>query len=260
MGNLSLTNSDTRPEALRTMNLGDHFEELRHRLWLAIVGVVVGLVICLFFGKTFLALLAQPYENVITDTGAKPQLQAIELPEQFLVYLKTSLVFGLIISSPWVFYHIWKFVSAGLYQRERSFIHVAAPASAALFIAGAGFFIWVIAPSVMGFFVNFKTGIGFVEMVPTLQSYINFVLSLTLIFGLAFQMPIAIVFVERMGLVSIEALVKARKVVVLALLIIAAMVTPPDVISQIFLALPMYVLFEGSILVCRILQKRKGQS
>ena len=139
-------------------------------------------------------------------------------------------------------------------------MHVAAPVSAALFIAGAGFFIWVVAPSVMGFFVNFDTGIEFVKTVPTLQSYINFVLSLTLIFGLAFQMPIAIVFVEKMGLVSIEALVKARKIVALALLIIAAMVTPPDVISQISLALPMYVLFEGSILVCRILHKRKRRS
>ena len=260
MGNPGLMNSDTKPEALRTMNLGDHLEELRYRLWLAIVGLVVGLVICLFFGKTFLALLAQPYRNVVAATGAEPQLQAIQLPEQFLVYLKTSLVFGLIISSPWVFYHLWKFVSAGLYQRERRFVYVAAPASAALFIAGASFFIWVVAPSVMGFFVNFDTGIEFVKTVPTLQSYINFVLSLTLIFGLAFQMPIAIVFAEKMGLVSIEALAKARKVIILALLLIAAMVTPPDVISQVALALPMYVLFEGSILVCRMLRKRKRQS
>ena len=215
------------------------------------------MVICLCLGKRLLVFLAQPYRNAIAATGTQPQLQAIELPEQFLVYLKTSLVFGLIISSPWAFYHLWKFVSAGLYRRERRFVYVAAPASAALFIAGAAFFIWVVAPSVMAFFVNFDTGIEFVKTVPTLQSYISFVLSLTLIFGLAFQMPIAIVFTERMGLTSIETLTKVRKFVILALVVIAAISTPPDVISQVALALPMYVLFEGSILVCRVLQRRK---
>ncbi len=84
-------NSDTKPEALRTMNLGDHLEELRYRLLLAIIGLAVGIVICLFFGKTFLAFLAEPYKNVIVAAGTQPQLQAIHLPEQFLVYLKTSL-------------------------------------------------------------------------------------------------------------------------------------------------------------------------
>ena len=122
-----------------------------------------------------------------------------------------------------------------------------------------GFFILVVAPSVMTFFVNFDTGIEFVKTVPTLKSYINFVLSLALIFALGFQMPIVIIFAERMGLVSVEGLGKARRFVILGLLIIAAIATPPDVISQIALALPMYALFEGSILVCRILRKRKSE-
>ena len=251
---------DTDSKAMQTLSLGEHLEELRYRLALAIVGLVIGVVICLFFGKVFLALLAEPYRNVVAATGTSPQLQAIQLPEKFLVYLKTSLVFGLIASSPWVFYHLWKFVAAGLYRRERRLVYVAAPVSAALFIAGSAFFIWIVAPSVMGFFVNFDTGIEFVKTVPTLRSYIDFVLSLTLIFGLGFQMPLAIVFAEGMGLVSIEALVKARKFVILALLFIAAMATPPDVISQIALALPMYILFEGSILVCKTLQKLKRSS
>jgi sec-independent protein translocase protein TatC len=93
----------------------------------------------------------------------------------------------------------------------------------------------------------------------SLQSYINFVLSLTLIFGLAFQMPIAIVFAEKMGLVTIKALASSRKFVVLGLVVIAAIATPPDVISQIALAVPLYVLYEVSILVCRISRKRKKQ-
>ena len=252
--------SDTKPETLRTMSLGDHLEELRYRLVMAIIGLVVGLVICLCLGQSLLGFLAKPYRNAMAAAGIEPQLQAIQLTEPFLVYFNTSLVFGLILSSPWIFYQLWKFVSAGLYSRERRMVYAAVPASAALFIAGAAFFIWVVAPTVITFFVKFNTGIEFVKTVPTLQSYINFVLSLALIFGLAFQMPIVIIFAERMGLISIETLIRARKFVILALLIIAAIATPgPDVISQTALAVPMYVLYEGSILICRLLRKRRGK-
>ena len=244
-------------EDLKEMSLGDHLEELRYRLLMVVVGISVGLVICLCFGKSFMALLAKPYEDVMQVTELEPQLQAIALSEQFLVYLKTSLIFGLIFSAPWAFYHLWKFVSAGLYRNERRFIYVAVPVSAVLFIAGAFFFILFVAPLVMAFFINFDTGIDFVRVIPTLQSYVNFVSSLTLVFGLSFQMPIGIVFAEKMGLISVAALVRVRRFVILGLLILAAIATPPDVISQVALAVPMYVLYECSILVCRFLQKSK---
>ena len=249
--------SDKKTENLKTMDLGDHLEELRYRLLMAVIGVVIGAAVCLYFGKILLGVLVKPYMEVVAAAGMAPQLQAIRLPEQFLVYVKTSLVFGLILSAPWTFYHLWKFISAGLYSKERRFIYAAAPASAALFIAGSAFFILVIAPLVMVFFIGFDTGIDFVKVVPTLQSYTNFVLSLTLIFGAAFQMPIAIISAEKMGLISVADLVRARKFVVVGLLIVAAIVTPPDVISQIALAVPLYVLFEGSILVCRLLNRGK---
>ena len=251
-------NNNRKVEDFKTMGMGDHLEELRYRLLMAVAGLGVGLAICLCFGRLLLAFLTKPYIKVVLAAGIEPQLQAIQLSEQFLVYVKTSLVFGLILSAPWIFYHLWKFVSAGLYRHEKRFIYVATPASAILFIAGAFFFILIISPWAMAFFINFNTGIEFVKVIPTLQSYISFILSLTLIFGLAFQMPIAIVFTERMGLVSVAGLTRARKFVILGLVIVSAMATPPDVISQIALALPLYALFEGSILVCRFLRKRKG--
>ena len=249
--------NNEKTEDFKEMSLGDHLEELRYRLLMVVAGIGFCLVICLCFGKTLLRFMAKPYKDVMIASELEPQLQSIQLPEQFLVYIKTSLVFGIIFSAPWIFYHLWKFVSAGLYRNERRFIHVAAPASAALFIVGAFFFILVISPLAMTFFINFSTGIDFVRVVPTLQSYISFVLSLTLIFGAAFQMPIGIVFAERMGLVSVATLVNVRKFVILGLVIVAAIVTPPDVISQIALAVPLYVLFEGSILVCKFLRKYK---
>ena len=249
--------NNRKVDDFKTMGMGDHLEELRYRLLMAVAGVVAGLVVCLYFGKLLLAFLTIPYIQVVRAAGLEPQLQAIQLSEQFLVYVKTSLVFGLIFSAPWIFYHLWKFVSAGLYRNERRFIYAATPASAILFIAGAFFFIMIIAPWAMAFFINFNTGIDFVKVAPTLQSYISFVLSLTLIFGVAFQMPIAIVFAERMGLISVAGLAGARKFVILGLAIISALATPPDVISQIALAVPLYALFEGSILVCRLLKKGK---
>ncbi len=244
-------------ENLKTMSLGEHLEELRYRLIRALAGACLGLVACLFFGRYLMRIIARPYEIAMKIAGLEPEFIAIQPPEKFLVYIKTCLVFGLVISAPWVFYHIWAFISSGLYRHERKLIYVVAPASALLFMAGAVFFMVVIAPMAMLFFIKFNTGIDFVRFSSTLQNYINLVLSLTLIFALAFQMPIAIVFAERMGLVSIETLTSGRRYVILGLVITAAVATPPDVISQIALAIPLYVLFEGSILICRFLRRRK---
>lgn len=245
-------------EKLKTMSLGDHLEELRIRLMLTFAGALVGLVICLFFGRYLFQLIIMPYLDAMEKAGLDPKFLVIQPPEQFIVYLKTCVVFGILISAPWIFYQLWAFVSSGLYQRERKYIHVVAPISALLFISGAVFFMVVVAPMAMLFFINFKVGIDFVQSgMWSLREYVNFVLSLTLIFGLAFQMPIAIVFAEKMGLVSIQQLSKARKFTIIGLFVTAAIVTPPDVISQVALAVPLYVLFEGSILVCRILRRRK---
>ncbi len=245
-------------EKLASMSLGDHLEEMRIRLILAISGAAVGLIICLFFGKSFLQLIIKPYENAMAGAGLEPNMLAIQPSEQFMVYIKTSLVFGLMLAAPWIFYQVWKFVSSGLYKHEKRFVHAVVPACAALFISGAIFFIVVIAPITMTFFIGFNTGIEYVQSGTfTLAHYVNFVLSLTLIFGLAFQMPVAIVFAEMMNLVTIKTLCSVRKYIVLVLVIVSAMVTPPDVISQIALAAPLYVLYEGSILFCRILRARK---
>ena len=142
---------------------------------------------------------------------------------------------------------MWVFISAGLYCHEKKFVHAAAPISAFLFITGSVFFMAVVAPLAMSFFVRFNQALR-IESNWTIQSYMSFVLMLTLVFGAAFQMPIGIVFAEMMGLVSIETLSKNRKYVILGLLFIAAVATPPDVISQVLLAAPLYVLYESSIL------------
>jgi len=235
------------------MTLGDHLEELRLRLILALAGLVVGAIICLFFGSKIIAFIEKPYIGVM---GTEARLQTLAPADGFTSYMKIALIAGLIISSPWVFYQLWMFISAGLYPNEKRYVYLATPFSAALFIAGALFFILVVAPLTIGFLVKFNEKVLGVSSNFTFQNYISFITVLMLIFGIAFQTPIAIFFLNRTGLVSLQALRRSRKFVLLSVFIVAAIATPPDVISQITLAIPLYLLFELGILLIYFVERK----
>lgn len=311
-----------------TMSLGDHLEELRARLILAILGLLTGSVVCLFFGGTIIRFIEGPYNiairehvtnseqkiaktdsvdfvgavlsnirqaldsdpnapavdpNVINfvnkvyaqtleewtsdanstspgvdDMSSTQRLIVLAPADPFVGFMKISLISGLIISSPWVFYQLWMFVAVGLYEKERRYIQVAVPFSALLFVTGALFFLFLIAPLSLKFFLMFGDLIG-VSSNWTFQKYISFVTMLMLVFGLGFQTPIAIFVLNRTGLVSIKALKSSRKYVFIGVFAVAAIATPPDVISQITLALPLYVLFELGILLSWIAEQKKLQ-
>jgi len=209
-----------------TMSLGDHLEELRFRLILALAGVLVCTIV------------------------------SLALAEGFTSYVKIALIAGLIFSSPWVFYHLWMFISAGLYPNEKRYVHIAVPFSAALFIAGALFFLIIAAPISVNFLVKVNNWLGLKSNI-TFKNYISFVTGLMLVFGVAFQTPTAIFFLNRAGLVSLKTLSGSRKYIVLVIVIIAAMATPPDVVSQITLAVPLYLLFELGVLLSYFANRRK---
>ncbi len=238
-------NKKTHDPLSNTMSLGDHLDELRSRLLLAILGIVICTFISLWFSRYLIIFLQKPYTNLMGDKA----LQALSLTEGFVSYVKIALIAGLVISSPWVFYHIWMFVAAGLYEHERRYVHIAVPFSAVLFIGGALFFLFLVAPISIGWLIKVNDWLGLNTNI-TFKNYITFVTSLMLVFGVAFQTPTAIFFLNRSGLVSISALRGARKYVILAIVIIAAMATPPDVVSQITLAIPMYMLYELGIVLC----------
>ena len=184
-------------------------------------------------------------------------LQIIAVAAGFISYVKIALVTGLLFSSPWVFYQLWMFVAAGLYPHEKRYVHLAAPFSAALFVAGALFFILVVAPLTVRFLVKFNERILDVRSQFTFQHYISFVSHLMLVFGIGFQTPLAIFFLNRTGLVSLEALRNSRKFVLVGVFVVAAMATPPDVISQVTLAIPLYMLFELGILLSYFAGRKK---
>ncbi len=236
------------------MSLGDHLEELRMRLIFAVAGLLVGTIVCLFFGSKIITFIEKPYVNVM---GEDARLQTLAPADGFVSYVKISLVSGLVLSSPWIFYQIWMFVAAGLYPNEKRYVHLAVPFSAGLFVVGALFFVFVVAPITLGFLVKFNQRILGISSNFTFRHYVTFMTTLMLVFGIGFQTPIAIFFLNRAGLVSLDALRKSRKFVLVGVFIVAAIATPPDVISQITLAIPLYLLFELGILLSYVARRKE---
>lgn len=231
-----------------TMSLGDHLDELRLRLLLAIAGFAVAFVVCLIFGRYIIEIIKSPYIRIMTDLQLEATLTVLAPAEVVVSYIRICMIAALIIASPWVFYHLWMFIAAGLYPKEKKYINTAIPFSTALFITGAMFFLIVVAPLCLQFFIKFSVMLD-LDRNWTLQNYVSFITRLMLVFGVAFQTPIAIYFLNRSGLVSIKALTGSRKYVILGIVVLAAMATPPDVVSQITLAVPLYLLFEFGILL-----------
>jgi len=250
---MAKTSKNDDPIADSTMSLGDHLEDLRRRLFYALGGLVVGAGLCLIFGPRIISFIEGPYVEAM---GSEARLQTLAPADGFISYIKIGFISGLIVSSPWVFYHLWMFVAAGLYAHEKKYVYLAAPFSAILFVCGALFFMLVVAPLTLGFLIRFNDKMLGVSSRFTFQHYISFVTHLMLVFGIAFQTPTAIFFLNRTGLVSLGALTRSRKYVILLIVIVAAMVTPPDVVSQVTLAVPLYVLFEIGILLSYLASRK----
>ncbi|MDD5327869.1 MAG: twin-arginine translocase subunit TatC [Phycisphaerae bacterium] len=238
-----------------TMSLGDHLEELRIRLILAIVGLAAALVVCLVFGRWIISFIEIPY---IKAMGEDARLQTIAPTEGFVSYMGIAMIAAVILASPWIFYQLWLFISAGLYPKEKRYIYLAIPFSTILFVTGALFFIFIISPVTLRFLVIFDRLVLRSNPNWTFPQYLSFVSMMMLVFGLAFQTPVAIFFLNKTGLVSIKALCKSRKYVVLAVVFVAAAATPgSDLFSLFALAIPMYLLFELGILLSYLSNRRK---
>lgn len=252
--NLDSNDEITSPES-RRMTLGEHLEDLRRRLIYAIIGLVVGMGISLFFGQQIIEVLKGPYVKVMEEFGLKPDLAVLDWTSSFTTYLKVSLICGLVVAAPWIFYQLWMFVSAGLYPRERRYVLFAVPFSAGLFVCGAAFFLFVMAPYVLRFLLGFTAWLGLTPVI-TLQSHIGFMTGMMLIFAVAFQTPLLVLLLVKIGAVPLKTFNKYRKHVIVAILIIAAIVTPPDPFSQIALALPLWLLYELGILLAIIFTRK----
>jgi sec-independent protein translocase protein TatC len=241
------------------MSLGEHLEELRRRLLWALGGLLVASALSLCFGREILEILQYPYFRVVTSLGLTPKLRVLSAGAGFLTYMKVALIAGLLLSSPWVFYQFWRFVGVGLYPRERRYVLIAVPFSAGLFVAGALFYLFIVAVPMLYFFLRFNEYLGLASEL-TLQNHITMMVNMMLVFGIAFQLPIVMAILGMMGLVTPRSLSRYRRHVIVALLILAAVMTSPSPVDQILLAVPMWLLFElGVLLVWLVGRRRRTQ-
>jgi sec-independent protein translocase protein TatC len=237
-----------------TMSLGDHLEELRFRIIYALVGFGIAATLCMIFGSYLIKFIEVPYIRIM---GQNARLQSIDPAEGFISYMEIAMIAALVISSPWVFYHLWKFVSVGLYPHEKKYVYIAVPMCSSLFAAGALLFVFVIAPATLQFFVYFNEEFLHVSSNFTFTNYISFMANMMLIFGLSFQTPIAIFVLIRTGIMSAEFFKKSRKYVFLAVVIICSMVIPgSDPISLFAMVIPVYLLFELGLFLSWLAERR----
>ena len=218
----------------------DHLEELRHRLIVIVAGVAVGFAASYGFSQQILFFLQRPLPT---------KLVFIAPTEAFLVNIKVALYAALFLSAPLILFEVWKFVAPGLYEHERRYSYPFLIISTVLFLVGGFFAYFVILPVVLHFLIT--QGGDLWKPTITLSSYLAFCMKLILAAGLLFEFPVLIYFLTKVGVVTPEFLVKNRKYALLAAFIIAAVLTPPDVFSQILLAVPLFLLFEVSILVAK---------
>ena len=234
------------------MPFTSHLAELRKRLIICFAAVGVGFAAAYAFSVEIFEWLVKPLIGVLPP-GDKLVFTA--LPEAFFIYLKVSLIAGIVLVSPVIFYELWVFIAPGLYQKEKKFVLPFVITSSFLFIGGALFGYYVVFPIGFRFLIGFST--ENIRALPSIQLYLSFCLKLLLGFGLVFEFPVLAYFLGRAGIINARMMAQNRRIAILLIVIIAAVVTPPDVVSQILLAVPLYLLFEGSILIVRWTGKKK---
>ncbi len=236
----------------RPMSLMEHLNELRGRIIRIFIVVFLGFFACFSFAQDIFDALVKPLVAVMPK-GSK--LIYTALPEAFFVQMKIGFLASIFLTSPYIFYQIWAFIAPGLYEEERRNIVPLAGFSAFFFLGGAAFCYFAVFPVAFDFFMGFAT--DSITPMPSLDSYLSFALKLILAFGLIFEMPLFAFFLARMGVLTAERLRGWRRYAVVTIFIVAAILTPPDVVSQLLMALPMLLLYEISIWVAAAVQKRK---
>ncbi len=231
-----------------------HLEELRKRLITGFIAIGVGAVISFAFKERLFNILVQPLIKVMEEGDT---LIFTGLPEAFFTYLKVALLAGIILASPVILYEFWMFVAPGLYKKERRLLGPIVVLSSFFFIGGALFGYFIVFPWGFKFFLGFATET--IRPLPSMKEYFAFSAKLLLAFGLVFELPLVLTFLARLGIVSVDFLRRNRKYALLLFFIGAAILTPPDVITQIMMALPLMALYEISIIGARIFGRKKPE-
>lgn len=229
----------------------DHLIELRARLMRSVLALMIGFAVCFYFADEILGFLVQPLKNAFPE--GEGQLIFTKLPEIFFVELKVGLFAGFMASFPIIANQLWAFVAPGLYAREKRAFLPFLIATPVLFLSGASLAYFVVMPTAFKWFLGFGGSAGGmdVQALPSAGDYLSLVMQFILAFGMTFLLPVLLLLLHRAGIVRRQQLAGARRYVIVGVVALAAIVTPPDPGSQIILAIPLVLLFEASLVLMR---------
>jgi sec-independent protein translocase protein TatC len=235
------------------MSLTEHLIELRKRLIRSVIILGIGFGVCYYYKDWIFDIITQPLTQVLPKNS---YLIYTGLTEAFFVYMKLAFFASLIITSPFILYQIWKFISPGLLPKEKKYVVPFVLSSSLLFIGGILFGYFIVLPPAFEFFVSFNN--KYLQAMISFKDYLSLFVTFLLGFGLSFELPIFIFFLTKLGIVNAKMLSKQRKYAILVIFIVAAILTPsPDALSQILMAIPLLFLYEVSIFVARFAEKKK---
>jgi sec-independent protein translocase protein TatC len=236
------------------MPLTAHLAELRSRLFAAVIAIALGFALCYAVKDSIIAALQAP--PVFIGAPVKVPLQIIAPAEAFLTYLKVCFLAGVFLVLPFILYQLWKFVAPGLLEHEKKYTVPFIVGSTGLFYAG-GVVFYLILPLVIDFLLSFSSEDITAQL--SVGYYVSFCIRMMIAFGVVFQLPMVVVFLVQLELLSSRILMKYFRYAVVLTFVVAAILTPPDVVSQTFMALPMLALYGVSILVAKRIEKRREQ-
>ena len=247
------TNKETeRTEGGGSMSLTGHLREMRNRIIVCIVFFIAGFAVCLTCAPRLVTLL--------TELGTRYKYTFVYIaPQELLMsYFTIAFIGGLVIAAPTAGYETYAFCSPGLTKRERFYFSLAMVFGLACFAAGVAFAYFLIMPFMLNFLISFSFEVNVTDSI-SIGNYLNFLLTVFLIFGVIFELPVVSVIMTRLGVIRAEWLVKARKVMIVVIFFIAAVITPPDVVSQIMVAVPMIGLYEISVWLSYLVRRRDSE-
>ena len=245
--------------------LVEHLAELRNRLIWAVATFLVAMILCFVVAEPILDFLLKPIEQAMRALGnPNPVMQYTAPQEYFFTLMHISVVAGLMLSFPVIAYQLWRFVAPGLYRTEKQAFLPFLIASPILFLIGAGLVYFFFTPMVMWFFLAMEQGGGegqvSIQLLPKVSEYLGLIMSLIFAFGLVFQLPVISSLLVRSGFITSQTLAEKRKYAIVIAFVVAAVLTPPDPVSQIGLALPAILLYEISIYTARLIERQRARA